>query len=596
MLVVDEVPDCVYRVAKLSVRARGTGRRVSWRVEPLDTLEEKLKATYAETDHWPQVKPILKRIAAQRRLLLKRAQETKARTAGRHARMAATIDPLLSPTEFAVLTKLPSIDDIEAFEYEDDDQDTDYENAGIPSILMTLRDFVGESALRVFFEHTFTKNRPSGTFYVHRPVSGWVDLMALSDGSRRPVVVLDATAGVDPRYGLLSGDRFEVTPKGLYPNLTIVLTSQKTVAKKDILDPHTTEWEGVNKLIADVAPYRRGIQRLLVVTPKKFASRLRAAVAAAVRDGTLPGETTVVHFGSLRGRNNFRHYDAIYLTNLHRLPDWYYAGLAFLLHDFERFPGKFEAKGVNDSWDVPAIRWRAIAADLYQDAMRIKLRQSTTSRCFIFIPSMAPALLTRVMRLFEGARIVRPGETAPTVEVEARVQQSPTTVPIVKTALPVIVPSDFHEIRAMHPVPREAGEELQRVAQALWDHVRTYATSVDGAVAEMKRLLVARGPADLVRSSFVANGTEAERARAAAFEIIAEDAFGQAEGMMDDDEAMESGRPAPLAPLPAAIVAPEQSSICPDDIYQDVFGCADCGIESYGRRPVVTKRTRRCSR
>ena len=36
-----------------------------------------------------------------------------------------------------------------------------------------------------------------------RPVDGWLEILDNPDGSKRPTVVLDASAGIDPRYLLL---------------------------------------------------------------------------------------------------------------------------------------------------------------------------------------------------------------------------------------------------------------------------------------------------------------------------------------------------------------------------------------------------------
>src|SRR5262249_23444539 len=158
--------------------------------------------------------------------------------------------------------------------------------------LLTLRDFCGEGEQEVFAEHGFGHNDGAHRerMWLHRPVDGWDDLIRAPDGNGRETVILDATAGLDPRYLLPGQFGVKQAPGWPFPNTKIVLTGDATKGKLAKKRPQ----EVVEKLVADVAPYREYLrQGLLVITHKDLAREVEPLVAARVEAGELPSPTGV---------------------------------------------------------------------------------------------------------------------------------------------------------------------------------------------------------------------------------------------------------------------------------------------------------------
>jgi hypothetical protein len=153
-----------------------------------------------------------------------------------------------------------------------------------------------------------------------------------------------------------------------------------------------------------------GPPRLLVVTAKsEMKEPLRAALRPYTEGWKLAAEVAVEHFGGLRGRNDFRDFDAVYLTHLHLYDDAFFFGLEFLLRQFgEPFDRQWVPKATWYRTKSPAFQHRAQVADIYQDTLRIGIRSDPTRRAFIFLPTSDAGLVVRVMRLFRGARLVLP--------------------------------------------------------------------------------------------------------------------------------------------------------------------------------------------
>jgi hypothetical protein len=263
-------------------------------------------------------------------------------------------------------------------------------------------------------------------------------------------VVLDATAGLDPRYLLVSGPEIERVPDASFPNAVIVSTSSTTVTKTALEKTKATPSTLSSEIVAAVKPYRHHINSLLVVTHKKMESKIEKGVDGAITDGSLPKKTVVQHFGNLRGKNEFRDFDAVYFSHLHRYKEPFYVGLTYLLEPFEKFPGKWEPKK-HKAWERPALIARAMVSDLYQDAMRIGLRSDPKRRAFIFVPTEESEFIVRLMRLFPGAQFVGHGATpaliedAPSLPPATAVAPSPVAGRIIEPA--------YRQARARSTIP-----------------------------------------------------------------------------------------------------------------------------------------------
>jgi hypothetical protein len=231
-------------------------------------------------------------------------------------------------------------------------------------------------------------------------------------------VLLDATAGIDPRYLLAGQWDAEETPNGEFPSTTVVLTDAKYRSKSRVKEMGALDLAAL--VVEQVTPYvdqmldpacrdrHPGPPRLLVVTAKnEMKEPLCAALLPYIESGKLAAEVSVEHFGGLRGRNDFRDFDAVYLTYLHLYDDAFFFGLELLLRDFgEPFDRQWVPKATWYRKKSLALQHRAQVADIYQDALRIGIRSDPTRRAFIFLPTSDAGLVVRVMRLFRGARLV----------------------------------------------------------------------------------------------------------------------------------------------------------------------------------------------
>lgn len=429
-VVFDELPALVYRYPKLRVAPLkvSNGRAAGWEISPVEsltaTVANHLNALDAADPKARVLKataePVLKRLDGACKKLAKKASDLMQKTrAGRLQRGVVQVDrlePLLNRDDFAALLKMGNID---ADEEADDDDST----AADPALILlyqlsVLRDFCGDDGLDVFMEADFNRNG-EGSLWVCRPVNGWADLLNRPDGRPRSTVLLDASAGIDPRYLLIAQGDVEKFPDGDFPNTTLVLTSKKYVSKKKAKLLGAPGLAAL--LVKQVSPYlgemvdpayshrAPGPPRLLVVTAKEMREALNKALAPFVESGKLPQNVVVEHFGGLRSRNDFRDFDAVYLTHAHLYDDAYFNGLELLLRDF--------GKPFDRQW-VPKAKWyrirskqlqhRAQAADIYQDVMRIGIRSDPMRRAFIFLPTPEAGYVIRLLRMFRGARLILP--------------------------------------------------------------------------------------------------------------------------------------------------------------------------------------------
>ena len=429
-LVVDELPVMVYRYPKLQVaplKVRNE-RAVGWEVKPLDDLVVAIQDRLAEVDTSKPKGAALKkaaevalaRLGASRDSLMKRASDLMhkalAGELGRKMVKADRLAPLLGLADFEALVEASRIDPDDQPAGEDDETVDLDPGLKLLRNLWVLHDFCGEAELDVFMEADFDRDG-EGSFRVCRPVNGWPDLLNRPGGGPRDAtLLLDATAGIDPRYLLAGHAAVEEVPDGEFPNTTLVLTSKKPVTKKK--SQAAGMFEVAETLVAHVAPYLDQMvdpefphpkPRLLVVTAKDDKAALEKALAPFQDGGKLPAEVPIEHFGGLRGRNDYRDFDAVYFTHVHRLPGDYYYGLELLLRDFGE---PFDRQWVStDTWyrkHSAALLHRAEVADIYQDALRIGIRSDPSRRAVIFVPTSEAGLVVRLLRLFRGARLVLP--------------------------------------------------------------------------------------------------------------------------------------------------------------------------------------------
>lgn len=428
-IVFDELPPLVYRYPKLRMRPAKVknGRALGWDVQPVENVVKSVAAHLASLDpNHPDtgalraaVEPVLQKLEAAGKRLAKKASDLMHKTVGgklqRGMVQVDRLEPLATLDDFAALVKAGNIE-------VDEDGDAEAPDAD-PSLtllndLSVLQDFCGDADLDVFMESDFDQDG-EGSLRVCRPVNGWPDLLNGPDGRPRPTVLLDASAGIDPRYLLAGRWEVEEVPEGEFPNTTIVVTSEKYVSKKRVTALGAPELAAllvrqVTPHLGDMAdpsyPHRAaGPPRLLVITAMALEDSLQQALTPFVESGKLPAKVAVDHFGGLRGRNDYRDFDAVYLTHAHLYDDGYYTGLELLLRDF--------GKPFDRQW-VPKAKWhrlrskqlqhRAQTADIYQDALRIGIRSDPERRAFIFVPTPEAGFVVRLLRMFRGARLMLP--------------------------------------------------------------------------------------------------------------------------------------------------------------------------------------------
>lgn len=418
-LVFDELPDFVYRSSTVEISPKDfRGKQLNWNVEPIDRVLDALQALPQADDP-----PVVELIGALREgrefltaLAARRRQAIIAGTDNHRCWRVDEIKPLLGARQFQALLKL--LGDAARADADEgavglDDGDGDDEGpAQLSDALLGLRDFCSdEPELAVLMEDNFINAKVKvaeqiGKFYVMRPVNGWPAVLGTngSEGHQRRVL-LDATAGVDPRYLLAGQFHEERFPTASFPGTTVVITDQtsRTSVKK------LSEKSLVEQVVKDIEPYRYRIEKgLLVLCNMEEATQLAEPIDMAVRLGRLPAKTRVAHFRALRGRNDLADLDSVYFLNPFRLPPRCYVGLDLLLSDFVNAPRQWQQTNKRDKNEV--LLARCLAADIYQDAMRIKLRKEPASRCMVFLPiKKLPAVVTRVARLFQDATFIVDG-------------------------------------------------------------------------------------------------------------------------------------------------------------------------------------------
>jgi hypothetical protein len=435
-LVCDESPEFVYRTPRLSVTARATASaRASWDVEPLDGLlrlvDRALVVPSADTE------VIIQKLQERRQRLVKQASKLRSEvTEGSRISFeykVEELEPLLSLDEFAEFAALVR----RAVHADVDPENTPDEVSGSVGI---LRDFCGDTSLHVLAQQEFQKDG-AGCMNIVRPVNGFPDFMNGPAGRAGPLIVLDATAGLDPRYLLAGGFEEERLPAAEFPNTTVVLTSSETVTKTKA---HRLAPEQVALDVADQLR-RHGVgsdSRVLLVTDKSSEPGIRHAVAALQRDhpDALPAIVLVDHFGNLRGKNKYINCDVVYFTQVFRRPGEYYLGLQLLLAEFDGYPRQWASKNA-DPWNIchcaPEVLHASMVCDLYQDLMRIVIRHDPSATARVFLPTSDPRIVTRILRLMRGVSLVLPDGkrvSAPSDKGEVAVPDSRDEAPARRSA------------------------------------------------------------------------------------------------------------------------------------------------------------------
>jgi hypothetical protein len=421
-IVLDEIPQFVFRYPSFTVCPKEPSRpRTTWRLDLLDDVEAAFSKLQLSADAATAVQAVFQRARTGAREDL----EVRARKLRREARKgtrkpiqqrADDIPPLLSPDDFQTLVRHSHGRRVE-------EEEDEYE-ANVPErhprltdLLLRLADFAGSEHIKVYLEHSFDKSG-GGSLVVCRPVNGWADLLYDHKGRARDLVLLDATAGIDPRYRLVEPGAPELLPTYDFPGTTVVLTSEKTTPKEEVKGKDAREiLDGVAATVEDRlrklaeeknrdgVPYK---PKLLIISYQRIAKSLEDLVPSFQRDGRLPETTSVDYFGNLRGKNTYRDYDAVVFTHIHRYQPLYYVGLALLLSGFgDEFDRQWHHKNLREktAWNPDLVRYRAMACDLYQDILRIGIRSDPARRALVFIPTPESPFVVRLMRLLRGARL-----------------------------------------------------------------------------------------------------------------------------------------------------------------------------------------------
>jgi hypothetical protein len=431
-LVFDEIPEkVVYRVAKISV-SPDTNARANWTLDIQDRLRRVLKSLLQVDDEKRvEAEEICAKLESARSRLahlgqkLRREVQAEKRSSYEF-KVETDFEPLLGFNDFKKLVRITR--GVQELDEDDDEQQSSDLSSELRDLLLTLRDFCGAPGelLSVYLEHTFDKNG-EGELWVHRPVNGWPEVLDKPDGTPRPTIILDASAGLDPRYQLLNPGGDEQVPRRSYPNTTVVFYQDKTewLGKarsrdeqyrigllKEVVEPYLTK-------LAQATSRDYSALKLLLLTNKGDRLHLELAWQQAVRllrssDPAALPSTTVDHFGRLRGSNAYRDFDAVFFANLFARHGDEYVGLDLLLRNFEDYPKQWESKNVEawkHNWEL--TRSRSMVAEIYQDALRIGLRSSPERPCLIFLPTKDQRFVARIMRCFRDATFVLPGDPVP---------------------------------------------------------------------------------------------------------------------------------------------------------------------------------------
>ncbi len=418
-LVLDELPDDVYRVVELGVSTPATFE-AEWKCGDLDrviTLLNRIALQSQKTKKKTAVE-MLRRLQQRRQVLMEACSRARDELAQKDDLTVYTRINRFSP--FLTTEECRRVLGWERDVTEEDDFDDERLDTGDAGALKRLLDFAGDADFDVIEEHQRFK---SGAFryVVRRPINCWPDFLNERDGNPRAVLILDATAGVDPRYLLTGADTEEQYPAASYPNTTLVLTASRK--SKNTLAEELAQ-DGADVVRRVVEQFRRHADRvgprLLVITQLEFEDEVRAGLEAQLPNAQ------VAHFGALRGRNDLVSFDAVYFTHVFLRPNHVYVGLAMLLGSFDGLPRDWTPedelrRGRREDekdraikhplWQLAdLLRWRWAACDFYQDAMRIALRSNPAKPTAIFIPSTDPNLVCRLLRFFPGASVLKPGD------------------------------------------------------------------------------------------------------------------------------------------------------------------------------------------
>ena len=410
-LVCDEVPDFIYRTPAIRVMTEKTfSGEASWTVEPLDAVLHIFEKGRKWRDPPAGVQAAVSKLRERREVLVKQASklrsEVQQKDRSPFENKVADFEPLLSEDEFKSLAqfmskaarKATSMEQVlGALDALSNEPDHDLTAADEPSEelldpLANLWDFCADTPAFSVLERQEFERDGGGALSIVRPVNGWDSLLLGPDGASRRSVLLDATAGIDPRYMLAGAFEEEVFPSEDFPATTLVLYSEKTVTT-------TTHRQKSPEVVVTEVARELGKQRvardarLLLVTDKSMDQGLQRAVLALQRaqPGLLPDDVRVDHFGNLRGKNEYIECDAVYFTHIFRKPEDCYLGLELLLGEFEGYPRQWLTK--NDSaWRdrPPEVLARSLVCDLYQDLMRINIRHRPSAPAVGLPPDQRP--------------------------------------------------------------------------------------------------------------------------------------------------------------------------------------------------------------
>lgn len=524
-LVLDELPDQVFRMPALKLwRKRGR-----WTCRVLDPVIDFLKEVGLSSDGEKRkaCDALREKLQQRLRLLVKTAsnQYAKRRAEHEYEVLLRTDDvvPLLTPDEFTRLVGWHR-----SARGGDADEDDDLVADDVGPAIKALVDFASaEPKLSVVIEQRLSR-KGGFAFDVYRPLNGWPDFVFESEGKPRRVLVLDATAGVDPRYLPLHGTPEERYPEASYPNTRLVLTAT-TRSKQKLEEELAENSEAVaRRIAAEFAGHAKFVRkllrtekrdghevpvyakaRLLIVTAKKLRRTIARGVNKLKSAGAFPYRFKVVHYGALRGRNDLRDFDAVYFTHLYRRPSRLYVGLVAVTTGFDGLPREWESEDVlrrgrredkkpkHPDWEIAdVLRWRWMACDIYQDAMRIALRSNPDKPTAIFVPSTSPYLIGRLIKFLPGARVLMPGERVVSAESPPTPVADPTPEPSTKAPdeSPPIgfspntwteIPADVREFVRRSQAHQK--EEAERKAEQAADEARL------AAAEHLVRDLMARG-------------------------------------------------------------------------------------------------------
>lgn len=409
VVICDEAPQWLFETKAIEIHARPPerGRVSSWEIpvlrEVTNALDERQQA--CRDDDAVRAATLLDRLDGVRRDLVRRASAAwtrfkKSGASTEEERMFRTSRPLLNEEEYRDLRRL-------CWRYPNEDDEA--EGSALRDALDVLHAFSGEDDLPLLSAYSFSGAR-GGTFTIVRPVERWTALLRRPNGDARRALVTDATSGMDPVYGLLGLNEEESPPTGRFPNTTIVLTSTKTASKRSVMweDADALSGELVRAVDPHLAPTPG--QKLLVITTEAVERNLQRALRAAKAERGLNWTFVTAHHNALRGRNDFRDCDAVYFTHPLRRPEIQYTALHAALCRYKGLPGQWARAEKWPSTDL--IRYRSMACDLYQDAMRIILRSDPNARAHIFVPASEAPFVFRLARMLAGARFVLPDGTA----------------------------------------------------------------------------------------------------------------------------------------------------------------------------------------